>query len=192
MDPEVWGNLPSNLTLEICKRLPFQSCYQLRVVCKDWDIVARERRWATDPVPKPYFVLIHDEFGYRAGYEEWSDDEEVEDLTMKNQSEELGAEAFEEHEGNYLHGVLTFPIKSGCWRWQKLHSITSYSDKLLYKPFSVKGLTFSRELPKSYGSGRNYQVFDSHTKKTYTVPRRPVISKMPLALGMTVDTTVVP
>lgn len=59
MDPEVWGNLPPNLTLEIYKKLPMRNFYQLREVCKDWNLVARERRCVTDPIHKPYFVLIH-------------------------------------------------------------------------------------------------------------------------------------
>ena len=184
MDAEVWGNLPPNLALEIYKRLPTQSFYRLREVCKDWNLVARERRF-TDPIHKPYFVLIHegeDEF-YRYDLYEKTDDQDMDD-------EEMDDEIFddlEEYRGHdrYLHGILTFHIKSGGWRWHKLRAIP-VDQKLLYKPFSVKGLTFSRSFCRSY------QVSDAHSRESYRIPKEPKFSKMSRALGITVDTSVVP
>lgn len=154
VDPKVWGNLPPDLTLEIHKRLPLREFYQLREVCKNWNLVARERRCVTDPIRKPYFLLIHE-----------------------------GSEEYEyEH---YLHGILTYHITSGCWRWKNLHGI-SFSTKSLYKPFSVKGLTFS------HFSRDSHRVFDAHTKRRYIIPTAPYITKNSRALGMTVDTSVMP
>lgn len=212
MDPEVWGKLPSNLALEIYKWLPMRSFYQLRVVCKDWNLVAGERRWVTDPMPKPYFMLVldgDDEFGKhvdeetddeyyepRSAREELRnvEDEDDEEADYEGEEEDEEVDDFDEdHEEHYLHGQLAFHIKadhteSGGWRWQKLHTIP-VNYKLLYKAFSVKGMTFSRDLPVRR---RTYGVFDAHTRKRYSVPRQPKTSKLSRALGMTVDTSVVP
>ncbi|KAG0628945.1 hypothetical protein M758_1G065000 [Ceratodon purpureus] len=153
---KVWGKLPPNLALEIYKKLPLESFYRLREVCKDWNRVAREQRCVNEPIHKPYFVLIDEG---------------------------------EEEDNSYLHGILTFHITSRKWRWKKLLAVSSDDPSPPYKPFSVKGLTFSCDLPKS---GQDYGVFDTHTKNRNIVPREPETLKSPYALGMTVDTSVVP
>ncbi|KAG0628944.1 hypothetical protein M758_1G064900 [Ceratodon purpureus] len=155
----VWGELPPNLSLEIYKKLPLQSFYGLREVCKDWNLVARERRCVNEPIHKPYFVLTHE------------------------------GGVSEEENGFYLHGILTFHITSRKGRWNNLLEMWSDDPSPPHKSFSVKGLTFSCYLPEG---GENYGVFDTHTKNENIVPREPETPKRSYALGMTVDTSVVP
>lgn len=82
--------------------------------------------------------------------------------------------------GLHLHGTLILRITSGRFSWTKLHSIPFDSTKLLYKPFSVKGLTFGcsprDHLPHEH---LTHRVFDAHVKKIYTIPEAPeVIAKV--------------
>ncbi|KAG0605904.1 hypothetical protein M758_9G097000 [Ceratodon purpureus] len=160
MDPQVWGNLPPNLTLEIYKKLPIRNFYQLREVCKDWNLVACEGRGIYH---KPYFVLIHE------------------------------AHVLHKRSDNdcYLHGILTFHIKSGSWQWTRLHAIP-LRNTFLHQPFSVKGLTLTFHRSRSPESRQYYRVFDAHTMRRHNIPWPPRTSRKSSTLGMTVDTTVVP
>jgi hypothetical protein len=58
MDRKLWGNLPGEVLEKIYRAVVIRDFYKLRVVCKEWNNVACERRCFGDPVPKPYFLLV--------------------------------------------------------------------------------------------------------------------------------------
>ncbi|KAG0559948.1 hypothetical protein KC19_10G141100 [Ceratodon purpureus] len=164
MDPEVWGNLPANVAFEIYKKLPMRDFLTLREVCKEWNQLARERRCVTDPIHKPYFVLV-----------------------QMNERNKFWGRTWDH--SVMLHGILTFHIKSSSWVWSRLPGISvSKSSPSTYKCdlLSVKGLTFGMDYRGSY------EVLDVQSKSRYSIPRQPRTSNMPCALGMTVDTSVEP
>ncbi|KAG0622332.1 hypothetical protein M758_3G089900 [Ceratodon purpureus] len=174
MDPEVWGNLPNNVAFEIYKKLPLSDFLTLREVCKEWNQLARERGCVTDPIHKPYFVLVHTDESDDEYYEGRARDHSV-----------------------MLHGILTFHINSSSWRWTKLPDITVSNrspSSYKYDLLSVKGMTFGsvdhRGAHRVFGTA--HRVFDVRSRNYYFLPRQPQTSNMPCALGMTVDTSVEP
>lgn len=61
MDPELWGQmqyLGDGVLLEnVYSRLPLEEFYELRVVCKTWHAMARERMALNEKIHKPFFNL---------------------------------------------------------------------------------------------------------------------------------------
>lgn len=59
MDPKLWGTLQSHVDLleNLYCRLPLESFFALRAVCKDWYAVACKRMALTKPLHKPFFTL---------------------------------------------------------------------------------------------------------------------------------------
>lgn len=59
MDVDLWGDLQKYIPLEmVYEKLPLQSFFLLREVCKSWNSIACERRGFKDLIPRPYFVLM--------------------------------------------------------------------------------------------------------------------------------------
>ena len=164
MDPEIWGNLPPCLAFEIYKKLPFTAFFQLREVCKEWNQLARERRCVTDPIHKPYFMLVHrNKIDSKENYVDVRD----------------------------FHGILTFHIESSSWRWTLLidRKLICNTDLRPFKNMndhlSVKGLTI-----RDYYT--SYKVYDAHIRGDYIIPQHQKTSDESHVLGMSVDISVVP
>jgi hypothetical protein len=85
MDPKLWGELGNHIELakNIYSKLPIQEFCRLRVVCKEWNRLSRDRKFLescyTSPIPKPYFCLraegrdrLHALLSYDAGSKCWN------------------------------------------------------------------------------------------------------------------------
>ncbi|KAG0565068.1 hypothetical protein KC19_8G161500 [Ceratodon purpureus] len=63
MDPTLWGNLKDYVAMEIIyAKVPFHKFFQLRLVCKEWNHLAGDRKFLEDHfreylVPEPYFYF---------------------------------------------------------------------------------------------------------------------------------------
>jgi hypothetical protein len=59
MDPKLWGTLQNHVDLleNLYCRLPLESFFALRTVCKSWYAVACKRMALTEPLHKPFFTL---------------------------------------------------------------------------------------------------------------------------------------
>ncbi|KAG0606701.1 hypothetical protein M758_9G161300 [Ceratodon purpureus] len=62
MDVKLWGELQRYIDLkEVLAKLPLQEFFQLRLVCKEWNRLASDRKFLEEsfrnPIPKPYFVV---------------------------------------------------------------------------------------------------------------------------------------
>ncbi|KAG0576527.1 hypothetical protein KC19_5G086900 [Ceratodon purpureus] len=54
MDPTLWGNLKDYVAMEIIyAKVPFHKFFQLRLVCKEWNHLAGDRKFLED-----HFILI--------------------------------------------------------------------------------------------------------------------------------------
>lgn len=170
MNPAVWDHLQYHISLseDVYLKLPLHPFFKLRGVCKEWNTLARQRRCLTDPIHKPYFVLINPELVHS----------ETDDHGTKTQR----------HLTPCPRSILTYHIASGHWKWSPLCVVSNQANPL-YEPFSVKGFIFDRDdqSPTPWA-----HLFNVHTRSFCWPSPAPPMTGRASALGIAVDTSAVP
>ncbi|KAG0630409.1 hypothetical protein M758_1G176200 [Ceratodon purpureus] len=185
MDPTLWGNLKDYVAMEIIYgKLPFHKFFQLRLVCKEWNHLAGDRKFLEDQfkeylVPEPYFY-------FRGG------------------REYLVPSPFKLifQDGRFTNGFLTFDVTSEDVSWIGLYN--TWKDR--GGCFALNGLIYSETVPsphylwapkktphifQKWAERRRQEVFNIYTRVTHQLPPPQLTTAIPV-VGMLVDTSVRP
>ncbi|KAG0619089.1 hypothetical protein M758_4G115600 [Ceratodon purpureus] len=182
MDPTLWGNLKDYVAMEIIyAKVPFHEFFQLRVVCKEWNHLAGDRKFLEDHfkeylVPEPYFYFPGD---------------------CKYLLPKLYVK-----DGRCMNGFVTVDITSEDVGWIGLNN--PWKDR--GGCFAVNGLIYSetvpspdylrarkrtREVLQKRAESRRQEVFNIHTRVRHKLPPTQLSTAIPV-VGMLVDTSVRP
>ncbi|KAG0619087.1 hypothetical protein M758_4G115400 [Ceratodon purpureus] len=191
MDPTLWGNLKDYVAMEIIyAKVPFHEFFQLRVVCKEWNHLAGDRKFLEDHfkeylVPEPYFYIP-------GGCEYLLPKPYVKD-------------------GRCMNGFVTVDITSEDVGWIGLNN--PWKDR--GRCFAVNGLIYSetvpspdylwarpspdylwarkrtREVLQMRAESRRQEVFNIHTRVRHKLPPTQLSTAIPV-VGMLVDTSARP
>ncbi|KAG0579696.1 hypothetical protein KC19_4G117500 [Ceratodon purpureus] len=182
MDPTLWGNLKDYVAMEIIyAKVPFHEFFQLRLVCKEWNHLAGDRKFLEDHfkeylVPEPYFYIPG------------------------------GCEYLDPYpqlvNGRFMNGLLTIDITSEDVGWIGLYN--TWKDR--GGCFAVNGLIYSETVPspdylsrqkktpevvQKRAESRRQEVFNIHTRVRHKLPAPQLSTAIPV-VGMLVDTSVRP
>ncbi|KAG0579682.1 hypothetical protein KC19_4G116600 [Ceratodon purpureus] len=184
MDPTLWGNLKDYVAMEIIyAKVPFHKFFQLRLVCKEWNHLAGDRKFLEDHfkeylVPEPYF--------YIPGGCEYLDPRPY--LELPN--------------GRCMNGFVTIDINSEDVGWIGLNN--PWKDR--GGCCAVNGLIYSETVPspdylsppkrtpevvQKRAESRRQEVFNIHTRVRHKLPPSQLTTAIPV-VGMLVDTSVRP
>ncbi|KAG0579685.1 hypothetical protein KC19_4G116900 [Ceratodon purpureus] len=184
MDPTLWGNLKDYVAMEIIyAKVPFHKFFQLRLVCKEWNHLAGDRKFLEDHfkeylVPEPYFYIP----GGCEYLDPWTYLESV--------------------NGRGMNGFVTVDITSEDVGWIGLNN--PWKDR--GGCFAVNGLIYSETVPshdyldrkkktpkvvQKRAESRRQEVFNIHTRVRHKLPPTQLSTAIPV-VGMLVDTSVRP
>ncbi|KAG0619197.1 hypothetical protein M758_4G122800 [Ceratodon purpureus] len=179
MDPTLWGNLKDYVAMEnIYAKVPFHKFFQLRLVCKEWNHLANDRKFLENHfkeylVPEPYFY-------FPGGCE----------YLVPNPYP------------NFMNGFLTVDVNSEDVGWIGLYN--TWKDR--GGCFAVDGLIYSETVPSpdylwarketpqvlhKRAESRRQEVFNIHTRVRHQLPPPQLTRAIPV-VGMLVDTSVRP
>ncbi|KAG0565065.1 hypothetical protein KC19_8G160800 [Ceratodon purpureus] len=184
MDPTLWGNLKDYVAMEIIyAKVPFHKFFQLRLVCKEWNHLAGDRKFLEDHfreylVPEPYFY-------FPGGCESL-----------------VPQPYFYFKDGRYMSGFLTIDVTFEDVGWIGLYNICKDRGGC----FALNGLIYSETVPsldylwaatktphvvQKRAESRRQEVFNIHTRVRHKLPPPQLTTAIPV-VGMLVDTSVRP
>ncbi|KAG0617981.1 hypothetical protein M758_4G029800 [Ceratodon purpureus] len=184
MDPTLWGNLKDYVAMEtIYAKVPFHKFFQLRLVCKEWNHLAGDRKFLEDHfkeylVPEPYFYFPGGCEYLVPPYSYFQD-------------------------GRCMNGFLTIDITSEDVGWIGLNN--PWKDR--GGCFALNGLIYSEmvsspvylfpsevtpQVLQKRAESRRQEVFNIHTRVRHQLPPPLQLTGGIPVVGMLVDTSVRP